>query len=509
MIVSFFKKSGSPQSAVNYLLRDGAEKIAGNEALFLSIANNLPFKQQYTSGVIAFAKERTKAEIWQVMQIYDKFLRPFPESPQALWVMHNDKGRQELHFIIPNVNLETGKHYSPWVMKRDIKAKVELDHYIIKQILKDEDEIPIKKKAFKAVSNFDNAKSFITKQESHTSLADSITDHLISFIKNNLPKPTTASQIINELESFLKAKDEAYSIVKRGAKSYSVQHPDLKKPIRIKSEFFNADFNAENLEKFIKQPNASRKQAIATASKEEAATSFNTRQKSIVSNATPLKNEKIIEENSAVIKEKGLKTDKTSKKTETVYYKKRKIGVLETTATSVTAKNFKSVKAMAFNAVKKAKELGLNNIVVTTGSEEVKIAVFTYLIKANISIANDSKEDLALIINIREQLEQEKLEKMLKTGEKGGEKAVFDEIEAKKQEKMAEFEDKQPEIKPVMHKNSEKMAENEEKRLSFGELMTESAEKMDKNRLNEAKNDIEQQKELIFKKKRLGKQVKE
>lgn len=124
MLVRFFDTGGgSGQDAVKYLtqkcnhdrtIRDPAPEIMrGNPELTLGIIESSSFEKNYTSGALSFEeKEVDKSKLDAIIDSFEKdalFPGMKPEQYNVLWVLHRDKGRIELHFIIPNKELTTGK----------------------------------------------------------------------------------------------------------------------------------------------------------------------------------------------------------------------------------------------------------------------------------------------------------------------------------------------------------------------------------------------------------------
>ena len=129
MIVKFLgnKGGGSAGATIDYMLgkdrdREGAILLSGDPDLTARIADNLDFKNRYTVGVLSFEEsdleEHQKQEI---MQSFEKTLLAGLERDQydITWIEHRDKGRLELNFIIPNVELSTGKRLQPYYDKAD------------------------------------------------------------------------------------------------------------------------------------------------------------------------------------------------------------------------------------------------------------------------------------------------------------------------------------------------------------------------------------------------------
>lgn len=80
------------------------------------------YAKRYTSGVLSFQEsqisEKAKREI---MDSFEKALMPGLDADQydCLWVEHADKGRVELNFVIPNVELTSGKRLQPYYDRAD------------------------------------------------------------------------------------------------------------------------------------------------------------------------------------------------------------------------------------------------------------------------------------------------------------------------------------------------------------------------------------------------------
>jgi len=140
MICKFFRGGrtySGAKSAVAYLLNKRVEEgkakvLAGNPNTTLAIIKNIKNKWKFSSGVMSFEElldDKTKKEI------IEEFKRVFfagleQDQYNLLVVEHNDKGRTELHFIIPRVELTTGKAYNPFWHKRDFKKKDLFQDYV-------------------------------------------------------------------------------------------------------------------------------------------------------------------------------------------------------------------------------------------------------------------------------------------------------------------------------------------------------------------------------------------
>ena len=128
MLVKFFKRgNGSCKATMDYLLgkdrdREHAKILQGDPEITRQLADSLEFKHKYTVGVLSFEEkdldDKTKREI---MADFEKALLCGLERDQydITWIEHQDKGRLELNFIIPKVDLYSGKAMNPYFDKVD------------------------------------------------------------------------------------------------------------------------------------------------------------------------------------------------------------------------------------------------------------------------------------------------------------------------------------------------------------------------------------------------------
>lgn len=87
--------------------------IRGNPKLTILLIDSIDNKWKYTSGVIAFA-ESDAPSIEMQSQVIDDFEKTNfaglePDAYNALWIRHEHEGNVELHFVIPRIELITGK----------------------------------------------------------------------------------------------------------------------------------------------------------------------------------------------------------------------------------------------------------------------------------------------------------------------------------------------------------------------------------------------------------------
>ena len=152
MIVDFFRHgSGLSKGCLDYLLgedreREHAEVLSGDVDLTAKLIDSSPFAKKYTSGCLSFYEhDLSDQDKQQIMQNFEECLFPGLDKDQyqILWVQHQDKVNQdtgetrlELNFVIPNVELSTGKRLQPFY------APVDLDRVdLFKQITNAEHQL--------------------------------------------------------------------------------------------------------------------------------------------------------------------------------------------------------------------------------------------------------------------------------------------------------------------------------------------------------------------------------
>lgn len=123
MIVRIFSTGKSKGEGVNYLLSDkdhsGAtrsvkpEILDGNAKTTIDIINSIDRNWKYVSGAIAFRNEEQPSNE-QMLILIKHFKQTFcaglnNNQFNSLFVLHRDKGNHEIHFVVPMVELTTGK----------------------------------------------------------------------------------------------------------------------------------------------------------------------------------------------------------------------------------------------------------------------------------------------------------------------------------------------------------------------------------------------------------------
>ena len=128
MMVRVFRAGRSNgQSPVNYLLSDTdhtgtkrtvkPEVLEGNPATTIAVIDSIQRQHKYVSGVIAFRQEEkpTRDQVHEVIRAFNKTVAPGVKEDafNSLWVLHQEKGNTELHFVLAMTHLPTGRRWNP------------------------------------------------------------------------------------------------------------------------------------------------------------------------------------------------------------------------------------------------------------------------------------------------------------------------------------------------------------------------------------------------------------
>ena len=129
MITKMNRKSKGKKGPVEYLLNQRVKEgtaftLRGNPQITKSLIRAIERKHKYLSGGLMFAKEEyiTKEQKNEIMNEFEKVLFTGLESNQynILWVEHRDKGRMELNFVVPRIELNKGIDLDLYTHTRDL-----------------------------------------------------------------------------------------------------------------------------------------------------------------------------------------------------------------------------------------------------------------------------------------------------------------------------------------------------------------------------------------------------
>ena len=268
MLLKFFKRGGTDDdrrtlggSAVkNYLLgtndqpREKARVLLGDPDEVTEIINGLPFAKVYTSGCLSFHEDDklTEAQKFDIMADFEAmmFVGLEPHQYTSYWVEHTDKGRVELNFVFPNVELVSGNHLQVYYHNRDLNLvnswkNLTNDQYgfinpsdlenrrdvtpsIGPNLLKDWEQ--------------SNKQKIIDKLKHYQSIEDfkqQLTDVVLTqaALRQQTDEPLTCQDDVAKL-----LEDFGFEISRRGKDSISIKNPDpTKKNIKLKGVIYERD----------------------------------------------------------------------------------------------------------------------------------------------------------------------------------------------------------------------------------------------------------------------------
>lgn len=234
MIVKFHARgAGRGSGPVDYLLgkdreREGATLDRGDPDQIQALIDSSPYSKKYTSGVLSFEESDLDREIKdRLMSSFEKALLPGLDKDQysCLWVEHKDKGRLELNFVVPNIELLSGKRLQPYFDKAD-KPRINAWKTGMNARLKLHDpDDPINKRELTTPRDLPQS-----KQEA----ARAITDGLLSMAGNG--ELTDRIDVVNVLEG------AGFTVARQTNKSISIADPDGGRNIRLKGQIYEQDF---------------------------------------------------------------------------------------------------------------------------------------------------------------------------------------------------------------------------------------------------------------------------
>ena len=139
MLVKFFNTGkGSARHAFNYLLNDervrnGTAKLIKGNPDVITFLTEQRMKDSsyrggalYTSGVLSFSTDESKslddAMLDSIIRRFEYTMFPLLDMSRfnIAWILHNDKHRTELHFVIQNFDLVSKKSFTPFVASCDL-----------------------------------------------------------------------------------------------------------------------------------------------------------------------------------------------------------------------------------------------------------------------------------------------------------------------------------------------------------------------------------------------------
>ncbi len=238
MLVKFWginQGGGDGDGSVNYLLNERvkqgtAKVLKGDANLTKSLLLSLTQKHKACVGCLSFEESNIDESLkYELMESFENAL--LTESMQnrynILWVEHTDKGRLELNFVIPRIDLITQKAFTPYYHSADItRIDIWKDYINLKHVFTNP----------KDLEKQHNMQYHNTKTPQGKELLATY-EKLDKLIQDNLGKLfNSRDDIINFL------KDNQCEVTRQGKDYISVKLPNQQKAKRLKGFYYHETF---------------------------------------------------------------------------------------------------------------------------------------------------------------------------------------------------------------------------------------------------------------------------
>ncbi|MGL2593634.1 relaxase/mobilization nuclease domain-containing protein [Helicobacter pylori] len=238
MLVKFWgtnQGGGDGDGSVNYLLNERVERgtakvLKGDANLTRSLLLSLTQKHKACVGCLSFEESNIDESLkYELMESFENALltQEMQGRYNILWVEHTDKGRLELNFVIPKIDLDKQKAFNPYYHKVDLKR---IDTWKDCINLKHNFTNP------KDLEKQHNIQQHQTKNPQNKELLATY-EKLDKLIQDNLGKLfNSRDDIIN----FLKANQ--CEVTRQGKDYISVKLPNEPKAKRLKGFYYHETF---------------------------------------------------------------------------------------------------------------------------------------------------------------------------------------------------------------------------------------------------------------------------
>ncbi|GAA7705114.1 relaxase/mobilization nuclease domain-containing protein [Helicobacter pylori] len=238
MLVKFWginQGGGDGDGSVNYLLNERVEQgtakvLKGDANLTKSLLLSLTQKHKACVGCLSFEESNINDGLkYELMESFENALltQEMQGRYNILWVEHTDKGRLELNFVIPKIDLGRQKAFNPYYHKVDLKR---IDTWKDCINLKHNFTNP------KDLEKQHNIQQHQTKNPQNKELLATY-EKLDKLIRDNLGKLfNSRDDIINFLKS------NQCEVTRQGKDYISVKLPNEPKAKRLKGFYYHETF---------------------------------------------------------------------------------------------------------------------------------------------------------------------------------------------------------------------------------------------------------------------------
>jgi len=240
VILKMNRKSKGKRGVVEYLLNEREQEgtaltLCGNPEVTRALIQNINRKHKYLSGGLMFARDEyivdTQKE--EIMNAFEEVLFAGLARNQynILWVEHHDKGRLELNFVVPRIELETGNDLDLYSHRRDLPLFDMWKNGInIKYQLSDPND-PRRARTISERTKVERGAGSIVANRQN--------------LDETLHKLVQDGQIRNRAQMIELLEKSGYQITRKNEESISVKHPDIgKKALRLKGGIYSETFTS-------------------------------------------------------------------------------------------------------------------------------------------------------------------------------------------------------------------------------------------------------------------------
>ena len=267
-------RTGGGGAVRNYLLfdkndktkpRNGARLIYGNDSDTTEVINGIKNSKIYTSGVLSFAPEEsiTDAQKIEIIESFEQNLFPglMRGEYSGYWVEHQDKDRQELHFVFADIHLPSGKSLPVYYIYKDFdlvdswKDLINIDYGL------EDPNDPKRQRAYR-LKGYEYA---LKKQQEKDKLAGkAIKDEKVfdeEKIGEWLIEEIADDESIQTQADVIRVIAEAFEItrVAKDGKSISIKNPVGGRNIKLKGMMYEREFTRQRFESLGKTQTRERK----------------------------------------------------------------------------------------------------------------------------------------------------------------------------------------------------------------------------------------------------------
>ncbi len=241
MLVKFWginQGGGDGDGSVNYLLNERVEQgtakvLKGDANLTKSLLLSLTQKHKACVGCLSFEESNIDESLkYELMESFENALltQKMQGRYNILWVEHTDKGRLELNFVIPKIDLERQKAFNPYYHKVDLK-RIDTWQNVVNLKYTFTNPKDLEKQQ---ISNYHNTKTpqgkaiFKNYKELDNYLYNAVTQGLLN----------SRAEIIELLQA------SNYEITRQGKDYISVKLPNEPKAKRLKGFYYHEIFRS-------------------------------------------------------------------------------------------------------------------------------------------------------------------------------------------------------------------------------------------------------------------------